>query len=103
MQVVNALIKADKDFELLVVPGADHGAGESAVRPRAAGTTSSCGTCSASNRGASDQRLNITRQIISMTTTYALLQLSSRKNCTGAPGLPMNGRSTQPIWMPTKM
>jgi dipeptidyl aminopeptidase/acylaminoacyl peptidase len=29
MQVVNALIKADKDFELLVVPGADHGAAES--------------------------------------------------------------------------
>ena len=25
MQVVNALIKADKDFDLLVVPGADHG------------------------------------------------------------------------------
>ena len=34
MQVVNALIKADKDFELLVVPGADHGAGASTpVRP----------------------------------------------------------------------
>ena len=28
MQVVNALIKADKDFELLVIPGADHGAAE---------------------------------------------------------------------------
>ena len=28
MQVVNALIKADKDFEMLVVPGSDHGAGE---------------------------------------------------------------------------
>jgi dipeptidyl aminopeptidase/acylaminoacyl peptidase len=27
-QLVNALIKADKDFELLVVPGAGHGAGE---------------------------------------------------------------------------
>jgi dipeptidyl-peptidase 4 len=27
MQVVNALIKADKDFELIVFPGADHGAG----------------------------------------------------------------------------
>jgi dipeptidyl-peptidase-4 len=25
MQVVNALIKADKDFELLIIPGADHG------------------------------------------------------------------------------
>ena len=25
MQVVNALIKADKDFDLLVVPGAGHG------------------------------------------------------------------------------
>ncbi len=29
MQVVSALIKADKDFELLVLPGRDHGAGES--------------------------------------------------------------------------
>jgi dipeptidyl aminopeptidase/acylaminoacyl peptidase len=29
MQVVNALIKADKDFELLVVPGGGHGAGGS--------------------------------------------------------------------------
>ena len=29
MQVVNALIRADKDFELLVVPGSNHGAGES--------------------------------------------------------------------------
>jgi dipeptidyl aminopeptidase/acylaminoacyl peptidase len=29
MQVVNALIQADKDFELLVVPGGGHGAGES--------------------------------------------------------------------------
>ena len=28
MQVVNALIKADKDFDLLIVPGAEHGAGE---------------------------------------------------------------------------
>ncbi|MCI0498237.1 MAG: DPP IV N-terminal domain-containing protein [Planctomycetales bacterium] len=28
MQVVNALIKADKDFDLLVVPGAGHGAGD---------------------------------------------------------------------------
>jgi dipeptidyl aminopeptidase/acylaminoacyl peptidase len=28
MQVVNALIKADKEFELIVVPGAGHGAGE---------------------------------------------------------------------------
>ncbi|WP_165063846.1 S9 family peptidase [Paludisphaera rhizosphaerae] len=27
MQVVNALIKADKDFDLIVFPGADHGAG----------------------------------------------------------------------------
>ena len=27
MQVVNALIKAGKDFDLLVVPGADHGMG----------------------------------------------------------------------------
>ena len=29
MQVVNALVKSDKDFELLIVPGAGHGAGES--------------------------------------------------------------------------
>lgn len=29
MQVVNALIKADKDFDLLIIPGANHGAGES--------------------------------------------------------------------------
>jgi dipeptidyl-peptidase 4 len=29
MQVVNALIKADKDFDLLVVPGGGHGVGES--------------------------------------------------------------------------
>ena len=27
MQVVNALIKADKDFDLLVVPGDNHGLG----------------------------------------------------------------------------
>ncbi|MFM7151046.1 MAG: DPP IV N-terminal domain-containing protein, partial [Gemmataceae bacterium] len=29
MQVVNALVKADKDFELLIIPGAGHGAAES--------------------------------------------------------------------------
>ena len=29
MQVVNALIKADKDFDLVVFPGAGHGAGGS--------------------------------------------------------------------------
>jgi dipeptidyl aminopeptidase/acylaminoacyl peptidase len=28
MQVVDALIKADKDFELLVIPGQGHGAAE---------------------------------------------------------------------------
>jgi dipeptidyl aminopeptidase/acylaminoacyl peptidase len=28
MQLASALIKADKDFDLLIVPGADHGAGE---------------------------------------------------------------------------
>ncbi len=28
MQVVDALIKADKDFEMLVIPGANHGVGE---------------------------------------------------------------------------
>jgi len=34
MQVVNALIKADKDFDLLVVPGAGHGIGESPYADR---------------------------------------------------------------------
>ncbi len=34
MQVVHALIKADKDFELLVVPGAGHGVGESPYAAR---------------------------------------------------------------------
>ncbi|MDP6719384.1 MAG: prolyl oligopeptidase family serine peptidase, partial [Pirellulaceae bacterium] len=29
MQVVDALIKADRDFDMLVIPGAGHGAGES--------------------------------------------------------------------------
>lgn len=29
MQVVNALVKANKDFDLVVIPGAGHGAGES--------------------------------------------------------------------------
>jgi dipeptidyl aminopeptidase/acylaminoacyl peptidase len=29
LQVVDALVKADKDFELLVIPGAGHGAAES--------------------------------------------------------------------------
>ena len=29
MQVVNALIKADRDFEMIVFPGSNHGAGES--------------------------------------------------------------------------
>ncbi len=34
MQVVDALIRADKDFELLVIPGAGHGAAESAYGRR---------------------------------------------------------------------
>lgn len=34
MQVVNALIKADKDFDLVVFPGANHGIGESAYGQR---------------------------------------------------------------------
>ena len=34
MQVVNALIKADKDFELLVIPGAGHGSAEGAYGNR---------------------------------------------------------------------
>jgi dipeptidyl-peptidase 4 len=33
MQVADALVKADKDFEMLIIPGSDHGAGE---RPYAA-------------------------------------------------------------------
>lgn len=33
-QVVNALIKADKDFEFLMVPGAGHGVGESKYAAR---------------------------------------------------------------------
>ena len=37
MQVVNALIKADKDFEFLVFPGAGHGAGQQPLR-RSAGS-----------------------------------------------------------------
>jgi dipeptidyl-peptidase-4 len=27
MQVVNALVRADKDFELVVIPGGGHGSG----------------------------------------------------------------------------
>jgi len=34
MQVVNALVKADKDFELLLIPGAGHGAGSGAYGDR---------------------------------------------------------------------
>jgi dipeptidyl aminopeptidase/acylaminoacyl peptidase len=34
MQVVDALIRADKDFELLIVPGSNHGAGESPYAAR---------------------------------------------------------------------
>lgn len=34
MQVANALVKADKDFELLVIPGAGHGAGETPYAAR---------------------------------------------------------------------
>ena len=34
MQVVNALIRANKDFELIVFPGADHGAGGGAYGER---------------------------------------------------------------------
>ena len=33
-QVVDALIKADKDFEFLMVPGAGHGVGESRYAAR---------------------------------------------------------------------
>ena len=34
MQVVDALIKADKDFDLLVIPGMGHGAGASSPYAR---------------------------------------------------------------------
>jgi dipeptidyl-peptidase-4 len=34
LQVANALIKANKDFELLIIPGAGHGAGESPYAAR---------------------------------------------------------------------
>ena len=34
MQVVDALVRADKDFDLLVIPGAGHGAAESAYGRR---------------------------------------------------------------------
>jgi len=34
MQVVNALIKADKDFDLLIVPGGSHGVGETPYASR---------------------------------------------------------------------
>lgn len=34
MQVVDALVKANKDFDLLVVPGAGHGAGSSSYGQR---------------------------------------------------------------------
>jgi dipeptidyl aminopeptidase/acylaminoacyl peptidase len=34
MQVANALIKADKDFDLLIIPGSGHGAAESSYGKR---------------------------------------------------------------------
>jgi len=34
MQVVDALIRADRDFDLLLIPGAGHGAAESAYGRR---------------------------------------------------------------------
>ena len=46
MQVVNALEKANKDFDLVVITGSDHGSAET---PMAAGGgwISSCRTCRA--------------------------------------------------------
>jgi len=35
MQVVNQLIKHNKDFDLLIVPGMDHGSGGRRWRPQA--------------------------------------------------------------------
>ena len=49
MQVVNQLIKHNKDFDLLVIPGADHSVGRRRTAITSA-TTSSCATCSASRR-----------------------------------------------------
>ena len=34
MQVVNALVKADRDFDMLIIPGAGHGAAGSAYGKR---------------------------------------------------------------------
>ena len=34
MQVVNALVKADRDFDMLIIPGAGHGAAGSAYGRR---------------------------------------------------------------------
>lgn len=50
LQVVNVLITVDKDFELIVFAGADHGA-EAANMTSAAGATFSCVTFLASNQG----------------------------------------------------
>ena len=49
MQVVHALIQADKDFDLLVVPGAGHGTGDALTADEDA-WISSCDTCCTSNR-----------------------------------------------------
>ncbi len=53
MQVVNALVKADRDFDLLVIPNADHG--QDGRTATAGGRTSSSATCSASSRGGGEQ------------------------------------------------
>ena len=50
MQVVNALIKADKDFELRRLPRRRPRRRRAAATASAAGATSSSGTCSASSR-----------------------------------------------------
>ena len=53
MQVVDALVKADKDFDLLVIPGAGHGAAGTALREtQAAGLF-----CAAVARSGTAQRL----------------------------------------------
>jgi len=57
MQVVNALIKSDRDFEMLVVPGGGHGIAESKYGTHHRGATSSSGTCWVSSLAAS--RLNV--------------------------------------------
>ena len=70
MQVVNALIKANKTFDLLIIPGGSHGAGRTAEHPdtaSASASTTSCSTCSARRHptGISPRRARPPRQALS--------------------------------------